>query len=600
MSYYPRLLGVWYSPDYYEYWSENTVTSEDLFIASQPIQERKLRVRVMDKGYGGCLYIIEGKLISFDINIDAQSATRRTCNLSMALHLDDELEWRDIGVNNFLMLEEGCKNFQTGEYKWYSKGYYVVTDYNLTCNNTSKIISLHLSDSMAVINGERDGVIKGFEPQIKVTDYDEQAIKEVSELESQLALTEDISERAEIQREIKSKKTTWINNILIDEVMNDIMTQFYNTSAYRYGWEFIPICNDYGMQRILDNEWNWNSDLEQYCVPYDIQFPTGVTMYEVLDKLTNLYVGYELFFDVYNCLKVRHKPTIESKLNNTSIYMNQNDWNGLIVSEEINRDLKSIFNSCTVWGKDGIYCGSAKDIGLSYSSINHMGLVHKEFSGENYANCETDEDCEAWAQYLLENSLKYHDTITVTLKNCAFINEVNYLVKYPSNFQDTELSEKVRKANNFPTDSVFTCIIDKISSSFTEGTTTITLIRYDELSSYKYKKTSTVTLNTPVITSCITNALTLSVNFDDVQYAETYYLYCDGKIISSSTISSFVYEFTADDVGQHSIYVSATSDNFGNSKYSDQEIILIVTNVILDSNNETILDSNGEAILDNN
>lgn len=615
MGYYPRLVGVWYSPDAIEYWSNTTVTAQDLYLANQPIQERRLRIRVMDKGYGGFRYIIEGKMISFNISIDADSPTRRTATLTMALHPDDELDWRDTALYDTLMLEEGCKDFRTGEYVWYQRGYFVVTTYDLSCTVTEKTISLNLSDYMAVIDGTRDGVIAGFEPQIKVTDYSPEAVVEYERLQGQLAIAQYKNDKilAEtIKNRMSSLKVAWINNYLIMDVMNDITRQFYHRdSGYTYSWDFCPITNDWGMKNILDNKLNTKEDLDQFCVPYDIQFPTGVTLYEVLEKLVHLYPAYEMFWDVYKCLKVRREPSldVEWTLNRSANFMVENDWNGLIISEDVNRDFTQMFNSCTVWGKDGLYRGDAEWKGsLYYYAVNELGRVHKEFAGENYDNCDSDHTCEGWARYLVNKSVRYNDSVTLTLKNCIFFNEVNYKVKVPSIFGDTELSRKYRHRTDDAVaawfgfnNTTYTGIIKKISSDFEQGTTTVTLIKADDLSDTTYSTANYIQLDTPIIENTTVDGRNLVVSCQEIQYAENYQLYCDGRIIATATHPVFIHTFTEEELGEHLIWIKATSDNFIASKPSEQVVINIeeYRDCITTSDGVIITSSDNEPIMYN-
>lgn len=583
----------WYNPDAWEFWSKSRVSEEDLFLARQPLQKHRVRVRVFPKRGIQDIGVFEGRLISMDFSMDANSAVRRTCTLKFATKLDEDLNFRDIALNQEVMLEEGVMNLSSGFYKWYNKGHYVINNYSLSISNTERIVSLSLSDFMSVINGDRDGVIQGYNPSIEVIDYNQFYRDKMNEYESIIATTDSDSERNTYIQKVNDLINQYSNKIPIEDAMEDITHQFYQQTSYGWAWEFMPVTNDAGVSGALEGEW-YDPLQDNYTVPYDIKFSTGVTLFEVLDKLTHLYPAYELFFDECHCLRNRRKPSTEVITNRMETFMLVEDFEGLVISEEVNRDMTKMFNSCTVYGKDGIYKGSAELFWHTVYTPDKIGIVHKEFAGEEYSMLTSDQECQDWAEYLLEQNTVLNDTLTVTLVNCPFINDVNYKVDYPSHFMLRDWQWDDDNINGIVPTQV-TCVITNVSTSFENNTTTLTLSRVDLGSVTKQH----LTLDTPVITSySLDNLTTLTIEVSEVQYAERYILYCDGKQIATSTSNVITYTFTEEHEGQHAIYIIADNERFYNSEPSEMLVVNIDLHGLKDSNDEYIRDSEGEVIKD--
>lgn len=102
---------------------------------------------------------IEGRVTGGSINIDGNSAVRRTCNLSLVakdVNITD-FYW---GVSNKFTLEIGVKNFINSEYPdiiWFKQGIYVITSFNSALSQNSYSISISGKDKMCLLNGDIGG-----------------------------------------------------------------------------------------------------------------------------------------------------------------------------------------------------------------------------------------------------------------------------------------------------------------------------------------------------------------------------------------------------------------------------------------------------------
>lgn len=102
---------------------------------------------------------IEGKVISGSINIDGNSAVRRTCNLSLVA--------KDVDINNFywsigskFTLEVGVNNVINNEYPdiiWFKQGIFVIGSFNSSLSGNNYSISIGGKDKMCLLNGDMGG-----------------------------------------------------------------------------------------------------------------------------------------------------------------------------------------------------------------------------------------------------------------------------------------------------------------------------------------------------------------------------------------------------------------------------------------------------------
>lgn len=102
---------------------------------------------------------IEGRITAGTINIDGNSAVRRTCSLTMItsnVNINDYL-W---GLQSKFKLEVGLENYINSNYPeiiWFPQGIYVLNTFNtsLTVNNCT--INLSGKDKMCLLNGDISG-----------------------------------------------------------------------------------------------------------------------------------------------------------------------------------------------------------------------------------------------------------------------------------------------------------------------------------------------------------------------------------------------------------------------------------------------------------
>ena len=102
---------------------------------------------------------ITGRVTQGSINVDGNSAVRRTCSLSMVakeVNINDYY-W---GVNSKFSLSIGLENNINPRYPkiiWFPQGIYLFTSFNTSQSLNNFTISLQGKDKMALLNGEIGG-----------------------------------------------------------------------------------------------------------------------------------------------------------------------------------------------------------------------------------------------------------------------------------------------------------------------------------------------------------------------------------------------------------------------------------------------------------
>ncbi len=89
------------------------------------------------------------------------------------------------------------------------------------------------------------------------------------------------------------------------------------------------------------------SDMDNLTIPYEIEFESSQTYYDVLNEIVSLFSYFEMFFDV-NGVFIIHKIPHQSSDN---VILESEFLSPLIISENINTSFKDVYNRIVVWGQ---------------------------------------------------------------------------------------------------------------------------------------------------------------------------------------------------------------------------------------------------------
>lgn len=101
-------------------------------------------------------------------------------------------------------------------------------------------------------------------------------------------------------------------------------------------------------------------------IPYDMEFSTGKTVYDVYKEIQNLYPGWELFFDADGMFVFQPIPTCETD----PILLDDAAIADLVISEQTANSFSTVRNVTDVWGKcidADRYCESVTINGAQYN-----------------------------------------------------------------------------------------------------------------------------------------------------------------------------------------------------------------------------------------
>lgn len=104
---------------------------------------------------------IEGRVSQGSINLDGASAVRRSCSLTIVAQ---DFNYSDYswGLNTKFKLEVGVKNTINAKYPeiiWFPQGIYLITSFNTARSTNNFTITLQGKDKMCLLNGEVSGSI---------------------------------------------------------------------------------------------------------------------------------------------------------------------------------------------------------------------------------------------------------------------------------------------------------------------------------------------------------------------------------------------------------------------------------------------------------
>lgn len=102
---------------------------------------------------------IEGRVTQGSINLDGDSAVRRTCSLTL---IADKFDYKNYvwGMNTKFKLEIGLKNTINKNYPdiiWFKQGVYLISSFNTTRSTNNFSITIQGKDKMCQLNGEVGG-----------------------------------------------------------------------------------------------------------------------------------------------------------------------------------------------------------------------------------------------------------------------------------------------------------------------------------------------------------------------------------------------------------------------------------------------------------
>lgn len=261
------------------------VQQRDIDILRQSTRVIYVKVELLNHKFQ-IVNVIEGQIASDSFSIDGDSAVRRTYNCDIVVSDSTFLIGKDrnIWADRYIRVYYGIEQTRYKEVIYYLLGTFSFIDMSYSYTSTSKTLSLSCSDMMVEYNGTKSGVIM----------YD---------TADEATLT-----------------------FYAGQSFNDLITE---------------LCKQAGISK-------YNiSGVDNYEVPYDLEFGAGTTYYDVWNKLNSLYSYWEFFFDEEGTFIWRKLPTGLGE----DVVLNDDILKPIIVSESLSDSFQEIYNATEIWGK---------------------------------------------------------------------------------------------------------------------------------------------------------------------------------------------------------------------------------------------------------
>lgn len=203
-------------------------------------------------------------------------------------------------------------------------------------------------------------------------------------------------------------------------------------------------------------------------IPYDLVFPLGTTLYEIIAKIRDLYPGWEFFFDTNGTFIFETIPSGSSN----PVVLDDTILQSLVVNESTDYDFNEVKNCVAVYGKtldDGtqIY-GEAKDtLTDSPFSIARIGERMEVLSGGDYDLITTNDLAQQRADYELWRLTRLNDGMSLETIAVYWL-DVNQKIAYTSKITGVSAEYLIKQIAYSSADSTMSLSVIKFYPTLPE------------------------------------------------------------------------------------------------------------------------------------
>lgn len=604
------------------------ITPEDIYLVSQQIQRRYVKFVILNRQWQQTGEI-KGQVVSGNISIDATNSIRRTASLEMIVAYESMEQAANFVMQNYIQLWCGIQKNIDSTVSWYNHGMFIINNHSYKFDAKSRTLTVTLSDLMSDLNGDRGGVLHAYTAIAKNSERIDTVIRNVLLL---CGYPNSEIEPIGVQRGTdlffqNDDKTAMEESLrILREVLG-------------YTEEQIQELLDTEPESLVPKVSDCNN--EDYLIPYDLNFSVGVTAYEIIEKLVSLYPYYRMRFSVDGTFIVDRTVLEEDE---SLPLLSAETLDKVVISEDKAIDWTKIKNHIEVWGKDGLYYGEAEDTNiLSPFQVNSIGVLRAVYSGDIYDNIydrykhpqkvaglmkdqakyeaeiarlkslKPDSDDEKaindrkiaevtrllnktkssiradiyvygndmandYAKKLLYETCRINDTLTLQTVFMPFLNEVDFKIQHRTSLDG----------------SVNSYVLKGVNHDLKNGTSTLNCVRfYDEV-----KQSELLQLDYPRVLSYSISGMTITIHVSAVQYATSYLLNVDYRVVEVSNSTTFVYTMSDGHAGQHYFYVTATATGYRESNHDDIIKVTMSPGIsLVDENGNDIVTEEQEMII---
>lgn len=337
------------------------ITNRDKKLITQNILEIRFKMEVYDDD-NHILDTLEGGVVGGSLSINADSDVRRTFNVDIIPNRQFDIRIKEnnlIWINRKVKLYIGINDKLRNEYIWYPQGVYVFTNTSINYDATTNQASVSCSDMVVKLDGTKNGQLG--QQIIKFPAYEED--EETGEVIKYNYIRDQII--------IALDQLGRINDYNIDDVGEYKGMPQYNVDWLKYRQESrVPVKDGSLME-------TWNA------TPFDQEFSSGCSVWNILTTFRDLYPNYEMFFDENGTFVCQMIPSCYED----DIILDNSYLQKIYISENTTIDLSTIRNMCEVWGESievDFYCDTSSYESNVYS-CSIEGYEEKYYNGDSIA-----------------------------------------------------------------------------------------------------------------------------------------------------------------------------------------------------------------------
>jgi len=258
-----------------------------------------------------------------------------------------------------------------------------------------------------------------------------------------------------------------INSDSISLQCSDLMSKLNGDAGGKINATEIVIPAESNIRNVIISLLTQNTEFTDYLiddfgdtVPYDLEFGTGTTVYDIIDKLTTLYPNWEKYFDVDGVFVVKPIPSGSSEPN----FVDYSFFDECSISESSNINVNEVKNVITIWGANGLNSTWKDENVDSPYYVGQIGEIEDIFSGEEFDDINTQDLCDQRSAYEGWIHTRMNDSITLDMLAVPWFNVNKKLTYKPlKNNQNSQVYEYITKSINL---------------DLSTGTMSLTMIRY--------------------------------------------------------------------------------------------------------------------------
>lgn len=301
------------------------ISNSDFRLIKQHIVDVMIEVTVYDSN-GNVLDDLYGVVNGGSIQVDSGSSVRRTASITLTptKQITNINEKSLVWLNKSVGIKLGILDQRTKERTWYNQGFYIYENASTTYDASSNTMSIELSDYVIKLDGTVNGQIGGAITTVLPAYEEDETTGEPISYNSIKVAIERTLHSAGLQP----------NQYNISDV-----GEYYAMPQYYEDWE------EYRRRYPL-----WN------MIPYDLEFSTGCTVWDIITELVELYPNYDAAFNGDGIFEVKMIPSEYTDDFAFEYYQ----YVDTIISEQVSTDLTTVKNICEVWG-ESMDCDWFKD-----------------------------------------------------------------------------------------------------------------------------------------------------------------------------------------------------------------------------------------------